>query len=99
MTLFWMLLGLLGLTAVLICYSACVVSSRENYVPRDYYEAVVEELCRKHTEEIESMPDIVRCKECKWWTKQSDSIQGQCALSSSYPTGGWFCANGEREGE
>ena len=55
MTLFWILLGLLGLMAVLICYSACVVSSRENYVPRDYYEAVVEELCRKHTEEIEAL--------------------------------------------
>ena len=55
MTLFWILLGLLGLTAVLICYSACVVSSRENYVPRDYYEAVVEELCHKHTEEIEAL--------------------------------------------
>ena len=60
------LIALLLLTAVLICYSACVVSSRENYVPRDYYEAVVEELCRKHTEEIASMPDIVFCKECKY---------------------------------
>ena len=28
MTLFWILLGLLGLTAVLICYSACVVAGR-----------------------------------------------------------------------
>ena len=55
MTLFWILLALLILTAVLICYSACVVASRENYVPRDYYEAVVEELCRKHTEEIEAL--------------------------------------------
>ena len=69
MTLFWILLGLLGLTAVLICYSACVVSSRENYVPRDYYEAVIQELCRKHTEEIASMPDIVRCKECVYWDR------------------------------
>ena len=33
-------------------------------IPRDYYEKVVEELCRKHTEEIASMPTIVRCKEC-----------------------------------
>lgn len=66
MMIFWILVALLGLTAVLICYSACVVSSRENYVPRDYYEAVVEELCHKHTEEIASMPDIVRCKECKY---------------------------------
>ena len=55
MTLFWILLGLLGLTALLICYSALVVASRENYVPRDYYEAVIQELCRKHTEEIEAL--------------------------------------------
>ena len=34
-------------------------------IPRDYYEKVVEELCRKHTEEIASMPSVVRCKECK----------------------------------
>ena len=27
----------------------------DDYVPRDYYEKVVEELCRKHTEEIEAL--------------------------------------------
>ena len=61
MTLFWILLGLLGLAAVLICYSACVVSSRENYVPRDYYETVVSEMAKRNVEAA----DIVRCKECK----------------------------------
>ena len=55
MTLFWILLGLLILTALLIMYSALVVADRENYVPRDYYEAVIQELCRKHTEEIEAL--------------------------------------------
>ena len=39
---------------------------------------------------------VVRCKDCKWWTKQSDSEQGRCALSGHYPTGYWYCANGER---
>ena len=93
MTLFWILLGLLGLTAVLICYSACVVSSRENYVPRDYYEAVVEELCRKHTEEIASMPDIVRCKECK------HNLGGRClefADDNLRVNADGFCSYGER---
>ena len=69
MTIFWILLTLLGLTAVLICYSACVVSSRENYVPRDYYEAVVEELCRKHTEEIEALMaerETEKSTDCAW---------------------------------
>ena len=37
---------------------------RADVIPRDYYEKVVEELCRKHTEEIASMPTVVRCKEC-----------------------------------
>ena len=23
---------------------------------------------------------VVRCKDCKWWTKQEDSLQGRCAL-------------------
>lgn len=40
--------------------------------------------------------EVVRCKDCKWWTKQADSVQGRCALSGHYPTGAWYCANGER---
>lgn len=40
--------------------------------------------------------ELVRCKDCKWWTKQKDSIQGRCELSHQYPTGAWYCANGER---
>lgn len=40
--------------------------------------------------------EVVHCKDCKWWTKQSDSEQGRCALSGHYPTGCWYCANGER---
>ena len=43
--------------------------------------------------------EVVRCNDCKWWTKQNDSLQGRCALSQQYPTGSWYCANGEREGE
>lgn len=101
MTLFWILLALLGLTAVLICYSACVVSSRENYVPRDYYEAVIEELCRKHTEEIASMPTIVRCKECKWFKKMPNiSKDGSCKWFNTHSVNADdFCSYGEREGE
>ena len=40
---------------------------------------------------------VVRCKDCKWWTKQEASCQGRCALLGTYPTGGWYCANGERK--
>ena len=40
--------------------------------------------------------EIVRCKDCDWWTKQEDSLQGRCALLQMYPTGGWFCGNARR---
>lgn len=38
----------------------------------------------------------VRCKDCKFWEKQQDSLQGRCCLNNIYPTGYWHCANGER---
>ncbi len=41
--------------------------------------------------------EVVRCKDCDWWTKQDDSLQGRCALLQIYPTGGWFCGSAERE--
>lgn len=39
---------------------------------------------------------LLHCKDCIYWTKQSNSLQGRCALSGSYPTGAWYCANAER---
>ena len=45
---------------------------------------------------IDAVP-VIRCKDCKWWTKQEKSIQGRCALTGTYPTGGWYCGNGERK--
>lgn len=46
---------------------------------------------------IEQMPSaentIIQCKDCKWWEKQEDSLQGRCCLMQMYPTGGWYCAN------
>lgn len=44
---------------------------------------------------------VVRCADCKWWTKQEASCQGRCALFGIYPTGAWYCANGAKmdEGE
>lgn len=39
---------------------------------------------------------IVRCKDCKWWTKQEASLQGRCDAYGMYPTGEWYCAMGER---
>ena len=39
---------------------------------------------------------VIKCKNCRWWTKQEKSLQGRCELGGFYPTGEWFCANGER---
>lgn len=41
-------------------------------------------------------PEIITCKNCKWWTKQQDSMQGRCALFRHYPTGYWWCAAAKR---
>lgn len=38
---------------------------------------------------------VVKCKNCEYWTKMSDSAQGNCLLSGNYPTGEWYCANGQ----
>lgn len=40
---------------------------------------------------------IIRCGDCKWWTKQESSAQGRCVLLGNYPTATWFCANGISE--
>ena len=50
----------------------------------------------EYAQTIDAVP-VVRCKECKCWTKQEKSIQGRCALTGTYPTGGWYCGNGERK--
>lgn len=37
---------------------------------------------------------VVRCRDCEWWTVTQDSLQGKCLLTGEYPAGGWYCANG-----
>lgn len=43
--------------------------------------------------------EVVRCQDCKYWEKQTDSAKGCCLLSGNYPTGGWYCADGKRRDE
>ena len=43
-------------------------------------------------------PEIIRCRDCDWWTKQEDSAQGRCELMQMYPAGGWYCGNARRRG-
>ena len=40
--------------------------------------------------------EVIRCKDCEWWTKQKNSAQGRCGLMGIYPTGAWYCGNGRR---
>ena len=43
-----------------------------------------------------AQPEIIRCKDCDWWTKLEDSLQGRCARYGFYPTGYWYCAGAKR---
>ena len=59
-------------------------------------------LCPEHyalTMLPSAQPDIIRCKDCEWWTKQENSIQGRCALHKRYPSGNWYCGTARRRGE
>ena len=72
----------------------------DDYIPRAYYNKVVEELCRKHTEEIASMPTIVRCKECKHnYSKERNhgKMQPRCDFTDWKLKENDFCSRGERE--
>lgn len=40
---------------------------------------------------------VARCKDCMWWEKSENSCQGRCELLGTYPTSGWYCANGRRK--
>ena len=68
-------------------------------IPRDYYEKVVEELCRKHTEEIANMPTIVRCKECKWYRAYADQhgCWERCDRTMMKANADGFCSYVERK--
>lgn len=53
---------------------------------------------------IDKMPavdavEVVRCRDCKWWTGTQDSLQGECMLMGGFPAGGWYCADGCAKGE
>lgn len=43
---------------------------------------------------INAVP-VVRCKDCKFWKKQRDSLQGRCILMDHCSAGEWYCWNGE----
>lgn len=69
-----------------------------NYFAPENYNSLINDLITKQPEA--DVVEFVRCKDCIWWEKQSDSLQGRCCLFVNhlmYPTGNWYCANGKRK--
>lgn len=62
-------------------------------MPISTYECLVGRLCDIPAADVRP---VVYCKDCYWWTKQEASIQGRCSRLSIYPTGNWYCANGQK---
>lgn len=56
-------------------------------------------------DDIDSFPisddvkPVVLCRDCYWWMKQEASMQGRCSRLGMYPTGNWYCANGQKRRE
>lgn len=46
-----------------------------------------------------AQPEIICCKDCYFWEKQQDSLQGRCARYGTYPTGYWYCASARERRE
>lgn len=64
---------------------------------RDYIGDAAYRVCAEFIGRLPSaQPEIIRCKDCDWWEKQKDSLQGRCELMQMYPTGAWFCGNARR---
>ena len=38
---------------------------------------------------------IIQCKNCRWWTNKSTTLQGKCKLHGLNPMPEWYCASGE----
>ena len=68
------------------------------------------EIAKEAVEDVPSAePEIIRCKDCKWWDKSEDSPFGYCmAMKHGYMTANWeigiyrrykgdfYCADAER---
>ena len=75
-------------------------------------EAEIDEISDEYLDlgkEMAKQPEIVRCKDCRWWDKREGSHYGYCqACQHGYSSGHWeigiyrsyrgdfFCADGER---
>ena len=76
-----------------IHYGICSLWSTKDLEEDEAYK-----YCFGNFKSAADVVEVVRCKDCEWWTKQKDSAQGRCSLLGIYPTGAWYCGNG-RKGE
>ena len=65
---------------------------------------IVEKELETHLDFVRNLPaadvrPVVLCRDCYWWMKQEASIQGRCSCLGMYPTGNWYCANGQKRRE
>lgn len=72
----------------------------EPMVWNDEYDEIAErEQWRRDVAAIEAVPSaepqIIQCKDCKWWTKHDTTLQGKCKLHGLNPMPEWYCASGE----
>lgn len=77
-------------------YSIKYIENGETHVGYSTYSLEVLSRYLKEYFMLPIGPEIIRCKECEFWAKQQDSLQGRCALMGTYPTGNWFCGNAKR---
>ena len=45
----------------------------------------------------EEVHDLIRCRDCEFWEKSEDSLQGRCEIRGEYPTGAYFCGTAKRK--
>ena len=82
-----------------ISRQAAIDLAHELIIPNAYkyglYNQAINNYCVELVQLPSAEPEIIRCKDCEWWEKQKDSLQGRCALMQMYPTGEWFCGNAQ----
>lgn len=69
-------------------------------------------ILQRHDEDVKPQPEIIRCKDCRWWDKHGDYDNGYCmAAKHGYWSEHWditirrvykgdfYCADAEPKGE
>lgn len=64
---------------------------------------VLDSVCDDYTVLPSAQPEIVRCKDCQWWERDSQpryhSDEHPCIIVEMATSPEWFCADGERREE